>query len=112
MQPQASTEGSFTMITCPKHLIIAAATAAAPSIFLPTTASYAQSEMPVDVIASQLRRQGMPCTSPQDAVRERKESAPNATVWLVRCDEGLYRVTLVPNMAARVERVDDRKSDR
>jgi hypothetical protein len=111
MQHQASTEGSLTMITCPKHLIIAAVAAAASSI-IPATASYAQSEMPVDVIAAQLRRQGMPCTSPQNAVRERKESAPNATVWLVRCDEGLYRVTLVPNMAARVERVDDRKSDR
>jgi hypothetical protein len=99
------------MINCLNRRIIAAVAAAAPSI-IPMGVSYAESEMPVEVIAAQLRRQGTPCTSPQSAERERKESAPNATVWIVRCDEGAYRVTLVPNMAAKVERVDDRKTDR
>jgi len=97
------------MINCLNRRIIAAVAAAATSSIFPMTAMYAQSEMPTDVIASQLRRQGFACTAPQDAMREPKESAPNATVWILRCDEGAYRVTLVPNLAAKVERVDDRK---
>jgi len=30
-------------------------------------------------------------------------------VWTVRCDEASYRVTLVPNLAAKVERADDKE---
>jgi hypothetical protein len=30
----------------------------------------------------------------------------------VRCDEAAYRVTLMPDMAAKVERIDDGKKNR
>ena len=100
------------MINCLGNRTFRVAAVVAMAQFIPVTASYAQSETPTDVIATQLRRQGFSCTAPQDAMREPKESAPNATVWIVRCDEGSYRVTLVPNLAAKVERVGDRKNDR
>ena len=90
-------------------LVFAVVAALAPLI--PVTA-LAQQVTPTDVVTAQLRRQGVPCTSPQPAVREQKESAPNATVWIVRCNEAAYRVTLVPDLAAKVERIDDSKQNR
>ena len=97
------------MINCLNRRIIAAVAAAATSIIIPVTASYAQLETPTDVVAAQLRRQGLPCTAPQPAVRDQKRSTPNMAVWTVRCDEASYRVTLVPNLAAKVERADDKE---
>jgi hypothetical protein len=97
------------MINCLGNRTFRAAAVVAMAQFIPVTASYAQSESPTDVIAAQLRRQGVPCTSPQPAVRDRKRSTPNEAVWTVRCDEASYRVTLVPNLAAKVERADDKE---
>jgi hypothetical protein len=95
------------MINCLKSLIILAAAVTASELFSVPALSQALQETPTDIVASQLRRQGFPCTSPKPAVPERQESSPNAAVWRLRCDEGTYRVTLVPNLAARVELTKD-----
>jgi hypothetical protein len=63
-------------------------------------------EMPGEVIAVQIRKQGYPCEAPQGAVRDRDASAPNAAVWILRCKNASYRVRLTPDMAARVERIE------
>jgi hypothetical protein len=91
------------------RIVLAALAAIAPLIA--PAPSKAQQETPTDIVATQLRRQGFPCTAPQRAVPERKESSPNAAVWRVRCAEGVYRVTLVPNLPARVERMTDRQDE-
>jgi hypothetical protein len=95
------------MINCLKSLIILAAAVTASELFAAIAVAQAPQETPTDIIASQLRRQGFPCTSPKPAVQDRQSSSPNAVVWRVQCDEGSYRVTLVPNLAARVERTQD-----
>jgi hypothetical protein len=95
------------MINCLRSLIMLAAAVTASAQFTAPAFSQALQETPTDIVASQLRRQGFPCTSPKPAMQERQQSSPNATVWLLRCDEGSYRVTLVPNLAARVERTKD-----
>jgi hypothetical protein len=95
------------MINCLKSLIILAAALTASELFAVPALAQALQETPTDIVASQIRRQGFPCTSPKPAVPERQQSMPNAAVWRLQCDEGSYRVTLVPNLAARVELTKD-----
>ena len=63
-------------------------------------------ESPKDDVAAQIRAQGFPCDQPQSATRDAQASKPDATVWLLRCKEASYRVRLIPDMAAQIERID------
>lgn len=63
-------------------------------------------EQAKDIIASQLRRQGVTCDQPESAERDSAASTPNETVWVLRCKNAAYRVRLVPDMAAAVDRID------
>jgi hypothetical protein len=62
-------------------------------------------DTPASIIADQIRRQGYPCEEPRQAERDSQASRPNETVWFLRCGNTAYRVTLIPDMAARVELV-------
>jgi hypothetical protein len=66
----------------------------------------AQQEAPTEIIAVQIRKQGFACEDAQSAVRDRDASAPNASVWILRCRNATYRVRLTPDMAAHVERIE------
>ena len=63
------------------------------------------SETPKDVIATQIRSQGFGCNQPTTAERDPLASIPDEGVWLLQCEDGSYRVRLIPHMAAKVERV-------
>lgn len=67
--------------------------------------SQALAEDPKNVIAGQLRAQGYQCEQPQSAVRDVKASKPNETVWVIECERAKYRVRLTPDLAAKVERI-------
>lgn len=84
--------------TLPAGLIIVCAVVSA----------YAQTggEDPKDIIASQIRRQGFTCDKPKSATRDQEQSSPNETVWILQCEQDSYRVRLVPNMGANVERLE------
>ncbi len=60
-------------------------------------------ETPVSIIAAQIRQQGFTCEEPRRAERDVQASRPNEVVWTLICENTTYRVTLIPNMAARVE---------
>jgi hypothetical protein len=62
---------------------------------------------PTDIIAAKIRGQGHACDSPQSAERDVAASTANEVVWMLRCQNASYRVTLIPNMAAKVEKVGD-----
>jgi hypothetical protein len=62
-------------------------------------------DTPVNIISDQIRRQGFACDEPRQAERDQRASRPNETVWILRCGNATYRVTLVPDMAAHVERL-------
>jgi hypothetical protein len=66
----------------------------------------AQPEMPADSIAAQVRLQGHRCDAPLGATRDTALSKPNEAVWVLKCANATYRVRLMPNMAAGVERVE------
>jgi hypothetical protein len=64
-------------------------------------------EGPKDIIAAQIRGQGYACDLPQSAERDKAASTANESVWMLRCQNASYRVTLIPNLAAKVEIVGD-----
>src|SRR5262245_10670642 len=64
-------------------------------------------EAPKDIVASQIRSQGYACNSPQSAKRDLAASKAHVVVWKLDCQNATYRVTLVPSMAAKVDKVGD-----
>lgn len=63
-------------------------------------------EDPTNIIADQIRAQGYKCDSPQSAKRDAQASKPDEAAWILQCESGSYRVTLIPDMAATVEKLD------
>jgi hypothetical protein len=61
---------------------------------------------PKEILAAQLRDQGYDCDQPQSASQDMKASKPDEAVWVVQCEKAKYRVHLVPDMAARIERIE------
>ena len=59
-----------------------------------------------DLLASQIRDQGFTCEKPKGAQQETKESKPNETVWILTCENDTYRMTVIPDMAAKVEKLE------
>jgi hypothetical protein len=84
------------------------AKAALLRVLVPSLVMISQAEAddtPVAIISDQIRKQGYPCDEPRQAERDQQASRPNEAVWILRCGNVAYRVTLVPDMAARVELV-------
>ncbi len=63
-------------------------------------------EPPMDLLATQLRDQGFACDHPEKAQLDEKASKPNERVWLVECKGVRYRMTVVPDLAAKIEKLD------
>jgi hypothetical protein len=66
----------------------------------------AQEEAAASIIAVQIRKQGFACDKARSADRDPGLSRPDLPVWTLDCGNASYRVQLVPNMAARVEKLD------
>ena len=58
-----------------------------------------------DIIATQIRSQGFRCNHPKTAARDADASKPDEFVWRLQCGQGSYLVTLIPHLAAKVERI-------
>jgi hypothetical protein len=71
--------------------------------------SLAQSDAK-DIIAAQIRAQGYTCQNPTAATRDASASKPNEAVWVITCENATYRTTLIPNMAAKVEQLEQTDS--
>jgi hypothetical protein len=59
-----------------------------------------------NIVADQIRAQGYKCDSPQSAKQDTQASKPDEAVWILQCESGSYRVRLIPDMAAKVEKID------
>ena len=66
----------------------------------------AQDEIPADIIAVQVRKQGFPCGKAQKASRDPAVSRADEPVWTLTCDNASYRVRLIGNMADHIEKLD------
>jgi hypothetical protein len=71
---------------------------------IPVTA--AAEETQKEIIAAQIRMQGYSCDKPISAKSEPQLSKPNEAVWILKCENSVYRVRLIPDMAATVERIE------
>jgi hypothetical protein len=74
-------------------------------LVVPTCLSaHAVEETSADIIAVQIREQGYACDKALSAKKEHPEL--DDAVWILKCDNAGYRVRLIPDMAAKVERLD------
>ena len=55
------------------------------------------------MLAAQIRTQGFACDKALGATKDAKRSKPDHAVWVLRCSNATYRVSRVPDMAAKVE---------
>ncbi|WP_166297784.1 MULTISPECIES: hypothetical protein [unclassified Bradyrhizobium] len=62
-----------------------------------------------DLLAVQLRAQGYACDKPLKAERDDKLSKPDNEAWTLTCSNATYRVSRVPDLAAKVEKVEQGK---
>ena len=62
-----------------------------------------------DLLAVQLRAQGYACDKPLKAERDDKLSKPDNEAWTLTCSNATYRVSRVPDLAAKVEKVEEGK---
>ena len=65
----------------------------------------AAGETPKDMLAAQIRMQGVACDKPLSAVRDAKRSKPDHEVWVLKCSNAAYRISRFPDMAAQVEQL-------
>jgi hypothetical protein len=59
-----------------------------------------------DLLAAQIRDQGYSCDKPVSAQRDLSRSRPGEAAWVLKCASETYRLRLIPDMAARVERLN------
>jgi ABC-type transport system involved in cytochrome bd biosynthesis fused ATPase/permease subunit len=65
----------------------------------------AAAETVKDMLAAQVRSQGIVCDKPLQAMRDAKRSKPDHDVWILTCENATYRVSRYPDLAAKIERV-------
>jgi hypothetical protein len=63
---------------------------------------------PPETLAAQLRLQGYRCDRPVTAHRDARLSRPDEAAWILKCANASYRMRLVPDMAAHIERLQPR----
>jgi hypothetical protein len=68
-------------------------------------AARAVDESPKDVLAAQIRSQGVVCNKALRATRDAKRSKPDHEVWVLQCDNATYRIGRYPDLAAKIERL-------
>ena len=66
-------------------------------------AQKAQVEKPQNELAAQVRTQGFVCDKSLGATQDKKRSRPDYAVWVLKCSNAVYRVSRVPDMAAKIE---------
>ena len=58
-----------------------------------------------DVLAAQIRSQGIVCDKPERATPDPERSKPDHEVWVLTCENATYRISRYPDMAAKVEQL-------
>lgn len=75
------------------------------TLALAAATAHAQIIPPAEDIAAQVRTQGFPCEGSASALKLVKQSWPDEPLWILTCTNATYRVRLIPDMAAKIERV-------
>lgn len=99
--------GIFPVLALGAGLMLNAMTSGVPDAQAqaPLQIAVSNDEMPAEIIAVQIRKQGYECTNPKSAKRDPKASEADLPVWILTCENATYRVRLVGDMADRVEKL-------
>jgi hypothetical protein len=99
--------GLFPVLALGAGLMLNAMTSGVPDAQAqaPLQMAAADDEVPADIIAVQIRKQGFECRNPQSAKRDPQASEADLPVWILTCENATYRVRLVGNMADHVEKL-------
>jgi hypothetical protein len=99
--------GLFPVLALGAGLMLNAMTSGVPDAQAqaPLQMAAANDEVPADIIAVQIRKQGFECKNPQSAKRDPQVSTADLPVWILTCENATYRVRLVGNMADHVEKL-------
>jgi hypothetical protein len=90
-------------LIAPRVALVALAT----SIVSPATAQQLGAEAEAaGILAVQLRQQDYRCDAPVHAELDAVRSRADEQAWTVRCANASYRMRLMPDMAAAVERLN------
>ena len=73
----------------------------------PLAAAAQDRNLPVDVIAIQIRHQGLECRNPISAERIDEQSRPDQPLYRINCNGESYRVRLIPHRAAEISKEQD-----
>jgi hypothetical protein len=65
----------------------------------------AAAETTKEMLAAQVRTQGVTCDDPRRATRDARRSRPDYEVWVLTCKNATYRVSRYPDMAAKIKRL-------
>ena len=82
----------------------AVAAALVASAFPAAAQTDADDAAAAELVAVQVRNQGLACAEPVSAKRD--PTADDDAVWTLTCADASYRVRLVPDQAAKVEKLD------
>jgi hypothetical protein len=67
----------------------------------------AYAETAEEVLAVQIRSQGLVCNKPQQATRDTKLSKRDYDVWVLKCENATYRLGRYPDLPAKIEKLSD-----
>jgi hypothetical protein len=84
---------------------LATATATLAIAIAASAAAEAADSAAAKDLADKVRGQGLACTDPVSAKRDPVENKPDEPVWILACQDARYRVRLMGDMAAKVERL-------
>lgn len=85
-----------------RRLAFAAAMILAGSLSLQAAAE----EKTAEIVAVHVRDQGHPCAKAESAKPDPEASRPDEEAWILHCSNATYRVRLIPDMSAVIERLD------
>jgi len=94
---------SLPQASPPIHRPVRAAAAAAASLIC-LYAGTQDGNRDLDIIASQIRRQGFVCNNPS-AAELIDRGTPHQKVYLLKCEGVIYRVRLTPDLAGKVTEI-------
>jgi len=60
-------------------------------------------ESPKDVVATAVRQNGYQCSEPKNIEPDPEDTSPDERAWIVRCQNGSYRVKFMGDEGAQVE---------
>jgi hypothetical protein len=71
-----------------------------------TDVAHAQ-ESATEIVAAAVRQHGHVCEYPESAEADHQNTTPDEKAWIIRCENGSYRVKFMGGSGAEVEPVDD-----